>query len=303
MTNEQDRRWTVYLHVVPKQLSGYDWDKYYVGITSICPTYRWGSNGNGYKLQPYFYNAIQKYDWGNIRHLIIKDDLTKEQAVIWEKEYIRIYQSHDPAHGYNLTIGGEGTTFLGRKHSEKTKKLISQNHADVTGSRNPNSRLVFQFDLNGTFIRCFGSAAEATKEYTNRTGCSDIAAVANNQQKTAFGFIWKYSDGVEYVNGTYEMISKYSLTPKRLTSKEIQEYDLNGNLVQIYSSGAELGRKYQKDSKSSRYSAVARGAYRSKGNEFERRRFGNNYYFYSCDDSLIKRFLDEYIPQRKECVK
>lgn len=29
----EDAKWTVYIHIVPKELSGYDWDKYYVGIT------------------------------------------------------------------------------------------------------------------------------------------------------------------------------------------------------------------------------------------------------------------------------
>ena len=28
----EDRIWSVYLQTVPKEISGYDWDKYYVGI-------------------------------------------------------------------------------------------------------------------------------------------------------------------------------------------------------------------------------------------------------------------------------
>lgn len=43
----EDAKWTVYMHIVPKELSGYDHDKYYVGITSQEPKRRWG-NGYGY---------------------------------------------------------------------------------------------------------------------------------------------------------------------------------------------------------------------------------------------------------------
>ena len=40
--------WTVYLHTVPKNISGYDYDKYYVGITSHKDVnLRW-QNGRGY---------------------------------------------------------------------------------------------------------------------------------------------------------------------------------------------------------------------------------------------------------------
>ena len=31
----EDNQWTVYVHIVPKELSGYKNDKYYVGITSV----------------------------------------------------------------------------------------------------------------------------------------------------------------------------------------------------------------------------------------------------------------------------
>ena len=42
----EDKKWTVYVHIVPKELSGYEWDKYYVGITSNEVNKRW-KNGQG----------------------------------------------------------------------------------------------------------------------------------------------------------------------------------------------------------------------------------------------------------------
>ena len=32
MSNSEERKWKVYMHVVPKELSGYKHDKYYIGI-------------------------------------------------------------------------------------------------------------------------------------------------------------------------------------------------------------------------------------------------------------------------------
>lgn len=63
--NRIDANWSLYIHTIPKQISGYDNDKKYVGITSRHPTQRWGSRGNGYMGQP-FSNAIKKYGWENI---------------------------------------------------------------------------------------------------------------------------------------------------------------------------------------------------------------------------------------------
>ena len=31
--NRENNVWTVYVHIVPKEISDYDYDKYYVGIT------------------------------------------------------------------------------------------------------------------------------------------------------------------------------------------------------------------------------------------------------------------------------
>ena len=44
----ENNKWKVYVHIVPKEISGHEWDKYYIGITSQEPHQRWGSVGNGY---------------------------------------------------------------------------------------------------------------------------------------------------------------------------------------------------------------------------------------------------------------
>ena len=69
----QEKRWVLYLHTVSKELSGYDHDKYYVGISSNLKRI-WEYKGCSYKGQP-FYNAIQKYGCDNIKHEFILDNL------------------------------------------------------------------------------------------------------------------------------------------------------------------------------------------------------------------------------------
>lgn len=58
----------VYKHTLPN-------NKVYIGITKQIPSLRW-ANGRGYKHSNYFYNAILKYGWLNIRHEILRDCLT-----------------------------------------------------------------------------------------------------------------------------------------------------------------------------------------------------------------------------------
>lgn len=144
----------VYMHKTP---SG----KIYIGQTCKNPKHRWGKNGNGYKSHKYFYNAIQKYGWDNIEHIILKQNLSKEDADYFEKYYIDKYNTLNPAFGYNLSEGGQSgghpnphntewnlkisksvriafsnpkikqqfrANRLGKKLSDETKEKISQAH-------------------------------------------------------------------------------------------------------------------------------------------------------------------------------
>lgn len=107
----ENNKWTVYIHIVPKEINGYEWDKYYVGITSRNIKLRWGK-GSHYKNCPYFYRAIQKYGWDNIQHEVICENLTEQEAFDFEKRLIKELKSNDYNYGYNITAGGNGCTGL-----------------------------------------------------------------------------------------------------------------------------------------------------------------------------------------------
>lgn len=111
--------YVVYKHTTP---SG----KVYIGITSMKPEKRW-DNGNGYKNNKHFYSAIMKYGWENIKHEIVENGLTKEQACDLEIKLIAEYDSTNQNKGYNHSTGGE-CGGLGVRASAETRRKLSEAH-------------------------------------------------------------------------------------------------------------------------------------------------------------------------------
>ena len=91
-----EREYSVYCHTFPN-------GKKYIGISCECEK-RW-NNGNGYNSQPKMKKAIKKYGWENIRHDIVLDGLSKEQANKLEKYLIA--ELNTIQNGYNVTIGAD----------------------------------------------------------------------------------------------------------------------------------------------------------------------------------------------------
>lgn len=85
-------KYTVYMHVLPKEISRKENDKYYIGITCQEPEKRW-QNGRGYFSQM-FYFAIEKYGWENFKHVILFSGLSYDEACDKEKELIEYYKSN-----------------------------------------------------------------------------------------------------------------------------------------------------------------------------------------------------------------
>lgn len=98
------QKWIVYIHT--NKIN----NKKYIGQTGRSLEDRSGANGNGYKHNPRFWRAIQKYGWDNFKHEVIADKLTKEEADKIEKELIKKFKTQDRQYGYNITDGGEGVS-------------------------------------------------------------------------------------------------------------------------------------------------------------------------------------------------
>ena len=78
--------------------------KIYIGITNMSVNRRWRNNGEGYKGQ-FVYRAIKKYGWENVKHEVLFENLTQQEAEQKEIELIAFYKSNQIEFGYNLAKG------------------------------------------------------------------------------------------------------------------------------------------------------------------------------------------------------
>ena len=258
------KRWKVYLHTVPKEISGCDQDKHYVGLTCKAdPEKRW-EHGFGYRANTHFYRAIEKYGWNNIKHEILADNLSKIEAEDMERFFIAMYRSNESGHGYNKTLGGEGSLghkqskearlkrserfkgennpYYGKKHSDETRKKMSENHYDCLGKKNPRSKRVHQFDFNYDYIRSFDTVVEAS----NNIGICDMGIRRAIWDKgTAGGFLWVFDDNVVKTDSGYEMKNKFPIPTKN--RKEIFQFDLEGKFIDKYVSSNEAEKKIKEN--------------------------------------------------------
>ena len=118
-----ENNYKVYKHTTP---SG----KVYIGITGDSVENRW-RNGKGYKNNFHFSNAIKYYGWENIKHEILFEELSKEEAEKKEIELISYYKSNNKKYGYNIENGGNS---IG-KHSEEVKAKIRSSNKNKKRSK------------------------------------------------------------------------------------------------------------------------------------------------------------------------
>lgn len=142
--------YSVYKHTFPN-------GKVYIGITGTSLERRFGKDGIGYLTkrkdgeycQPLMAYAILKYGWDNIKHEMLFDGLTKENAEEKEIELIEQHKSNNREFGYNIQNGGnimniseesrrkiskalkgkysgENSWMLGRHLPEETRRKISE---------------------------------------------------------------------------------------------------------------------------------------------------------------------------------
>lgn len=226
---EEKNNWCVYVHIFPN-------GKKYVGITGVGVEKRWGYKGRGY-IGQIVYNAINKYGWDNIKHKILKENITEQQAKELEKFYINKFDSFN--NGYNFTKGGEGT--VGVIYTESRRKKISnalkgRKISELCIEKNKQKRKpVYQIDMyTQKIINRFDSAQDAC-EKLNLKEKSGIINCANGRNKTSYKYIWRYVDN-------YDPNEEYNL--KHTQTNRIHMISVDDNsIINTYNSFAEAERK------------------------------------------------------------
>ena len=176
------RNYKLYVHISPS-------NKRYYGITSQKVNRRW-KNGNGYKYNEHFYNAIKKYGWDNFTHEILFDNLTEDEAKLLEQMYIAIYDTNNQDKGYNISLGGDGSN-----HSEETIEKIRKslmNNPKLKGKNNPIARRVINLETK----EIFNCIREASEFYG--VDSSSIGQAIKHKNKCANCHWMYYEDGMEY---------------------------------------------------------------------------------------------------------
>lgn len=195
-TYNPNRKWCVYKHT--NKING----KVYIGITGESILNQRWDNGNGYKDNKLFFSDIQEYGWiEGFYHIVIEDNLTKQEAEDLEKKLIKKYNSQNKDYGYNLAIGGVCCS--------------------------TNAVKVCQYDLNGNFIKEYSSIAEATR-INKGVYDSSIRACCRGKRSSAGGYIWKFTN--EETKIKKGKINK---------DKEIFQYSLDGKFIRSYKNAVE----------------------------------------------------------------
>ena len=194
--------YTLYRHVNKEN------NKIYIGITKTSPQKRW-NKGNGYKRSVYFYSAIKKYGWDGFEHEVLLRGLTKEQAELKEIEFIKYYKSNFRDFGYNLNNGGNCVGTL----SESTRhKMSLAKKGKYTGINNPNY---------GKHPILKGSpCSEETKNKISEA----------KKGKPIFSEYQKAKRSKDYSG------------EKNPNAKKVAQYDLNGNLINIFTTIREASK-------------------------------------------------------------
>lgn len=145
------------------------------------------------------YRAFRKYGLEAFKFEIIKE-CPREELTQWEKYYINYYDTF--INGYNQTSGGEGHY----------------------GQEKP----VYQYDLNGNFIRAYPSIAEAARQLNIKK--QNIYKCCHKKHKTANGYQWRQDPNDKPGKTTYGQ------------GKRVYQYDLEYNLIKDYPSLAQASR-------------------------------------------------------------
>ena len=190
----------------------------YIGKTDMNPEDRW-LNGWGYKNCPLMFNAIIKYGWDNVKHEILYDNLTKEEAAEIEIAQITLhselctmtyniqhippqYLAQENAHYIDTTVSQSipQTTTHKENKSTTNPSIISYKQYIIPLTEKPEgvrTCAINVYTKDGEFIATYPSAKIAAQEMGVNHG--DIISCCKGKKSDGQpryqvkGFIFRYA--------------------------------------------------------------------------------------------------------------
>lgn len=183
-------------------------NKVYIGITTNTLQNRWKQHlitrwQNKTEKRP-LYAAMNKY---GVEHFSISLVEEVDNKLLAQREQFWIQQYDSYFHGYNATLGGDGT----------------------------HTRIIEQYDLQGNLLNIFYSIYDAIAIL--KVSESVIRSCCQHKQKTVKNTILKYQDDNSY--SVQELINN-KLNIQYHNTKKIYQYNLDGSLERIWNSITEI---------------------------------------------------------------
>lgn len=193
-------KYIIYMHKLKKD------NRVYIGLTQQKPEKRW-QKGLGYKNSTYIKKAIDKYGWDGFEHIILYDNLTREEAQLKEIELIKKYKSNIKGYGFNMNEGGFApiiteeqkrkisNTEKGKIVSKETIEKIKKSKIERMNTIGLTEKQKEWYKRKIKPIICIETniiyqGQKDLKE--NGFNAGNIQLVCNNKRKIADGYHWKY---------------------------------------------------------------------------------------------------------------
>ena len=174
--------------------------KFYIGVHKTNPETFDGYIGCGVYRQKQakenypFHNAVKKYGYDNFKRTTLRVFDTEEEAYAFESELVTPTLLRSKS-CYNIQSGGFGGTGY-------------------------TSKIVYQFALNGNFIKKWNSVKEASKTLN----ISHIDSVCRGERDSAGGFYWSYIKKFNYIPyNNCRKIAQYTPTGKFIRTWESEK--------------------------------------------------------------------------------
>lgn len=177
--------------------------KSYVGQTTRNLAKRFAEHQQDDNHSVLLKRAIDKYGWDSVT--IITNEMPDEELDDQEEFLIDSLRTLSP-NGYNLRGGGsrgkdsqetrerKSEAMTGRMKSEKARQKISESvkKGNRKGRNHTQSKTIYQYSLDGVFIKEYGGAREAARDIDGLQ--SNISSCARGDIKSAYEFLWSYTE-------------------------------------------------------------------------------------------------------------